>query len=385
MGKITAVIKRTAFIAGNQSMTRFWPVFAGIILLAVFISLQGNLILPPQVIFYLVPGIAILSITAASLFNRTGFIIALAANSLAGVLLYDRYIITGEPAIHVILATLAYSTAGSILISHLKSRELAYRENLEWMSAIDCLTEIYNHRYFQQRLSEELSRVQRNGGDLALAFIDIDNFKPYNDQNGHVLGDRVLKKTAAFFKKQVRVHDVVCRYGGDEFVIILPDTDANNAISLAERLINGYQRQKMPGKVAGNAKLTLSIGISSYPLLGNEKSELIQQADKALYLAKKEGKNRAQVYKENPEQIGDGQVDRKSFDYQSCRHELIHSYRVLMDELAREANSSTAGNLANFSNDYADNTLIMGRALHAGHANLNRDLLAAYVNEIKVH
>ena len=384
MDRVAMTIKRVSLMSGPGSTSRTWlivTVLAGLILIG---TMQALYALPPQIILYLVPGIAILSITVAAITNHTGLIIALAANLLTGVVIYSRWAATGEPVSPVILAILLYSTTASVVISCLKGRERAYKQNLEWMSAVDCLTETYNHRYFQQRLEEELSRANRTGSSVTLAFLDIDNFKLYNDQKGHVLGDRVLKQTAAYLKKQVRIHDIVCRYGGDEFVIILPDTSADNTTSLAKRLISGYSRQKLPGKLADGVKLTISIGISAYPEPSSEKQDLIRQADQALYQAKEAGKNKVRVYqKDDGVQDSNKAMNAGNFSYHTYQHDLIHSYRVLMDELAREA--GLAGTQEILSNKYTDNKVIVGRALSLGHSKLNQNIVNDYLGELKVH
>jgi len=406
MERLTLTIKRAALLSGLQNMNRPWFYIAAATCLLLIFSLQALQSFPPTTQLYLVPAVAILSIIAAALFNYAGLVVSLVANFTAAGLLYRSWILSGEAAIPVMISLLFYSIVGSIIVSYLKGKEQAYRQNLEWLSAVDCMTETYNHRYFQQRLTEELARARRNGSSLALAFLDIDNFKPYNDQNGHVLGDQVLKKTAAFLKKEVRIHDIVCRYGGDEFVIILPETNAGDAALLAERLIKTYNLQQMPGHVDNGKKLTLSTGISSYPQKSKHKKDLISQSDQALYLAKETGKNNVKIFGEDPSENTinpysnhkDGSSDKKNFCYNTCKDSLIGSYRTLMDELARGTRNLPDQNLPDSEEPvnnnhniypqqvvYTDHTLIIGKVLGLGHTKLEKSMLTSCLDEVKLH
>ncbi len=374
MEKLTAGMKRAAFLTGlDQLMNKTCLILAGTSLILLILVHLSGWILPSATTQFLVPALAIISIVAVFLFNHAGLIVALLANFTALALLYNRWSATGEEAIAVIIAMLIYSTLGCMIIFFFKGKEETHRQNLEWMSTIDCLTETYNHRYFQQRLNEEIARSKRNGNPVALLFIDLDNFKAYNDQNGHVLGDRMLRKTADFLKKGVRIHDVVCRYGGDEFVIILPDTDENKAGLLARRLVNYYARQKMSGKPGSKARVTLSIGASSYPGQSRNLAELIQHADHALYLAKEAGKNKTRIYgKSYRESNSATETIHGSFCYNAFKHALISNYRTLMETTPKQtsAGASFTEDPSNGSSNIElkpEQKVIIGRALSLGH------------------
>ncbi len=374
MEKLTVGIKQAAFLAGlDQLMNKAWLCLAGSVLLLLVLARLPEWILPPETQIFLVPAVAIISIVAAFLFNYAGLIVALAANFSATALLYNRWAATGEEAIPVIIALLIYSTLGALIISFFKGKEETHRQNLEWISTIDCLTEIYNHRYFQQRLTEEYARSKRSKTPLALLFIDLDNFKTFNDQNGHLLGDRVLKKTASFLKKEVRIHDIVCRYGGDEFVIILPDTDAEEAGLLAKRLVKTFNMQKLPGRPGTRVRLSMSIGTSSYPDRSSDIKELAQHADHALYLAKEAGKNKTRVYgNDHPEDKGKTKSAKTSFSYKACKHALISNCRAMM----------------NGPKEKYDNTIIIGIALSIGHTGFDDSTLLSCGSKnvkVKVH
>lgn len=160
------------------------------------------------------------------------------------------------------------------------------------LSITDGLTQLFVHRYFQAKLSEEILRARRYNLSLSLIMIDIDNFKLFNDKYGHQTGDMVLQKVTAIIKDIIRFQvDVPCRYGGEELAVILPETKIAEASQTAERI-----RQSIAGstlKVSGfdDLKITVSLGISSYPTHAHDKNSLIESADKALYQSKNSGKN----------------------------------------------------------------------------------------------
>jgi len=156
----------------------------------------------------------------------------------------------------------------------------------------DSLTELWNHGYFQYLLQSELDKTKASGLAMSIIMLDIDDFKIYNDTLGHQAGDKALKELALLLKNQSRRMDFVCRYGGEEFTIILPQTNKKETFLIAERFradIENYrfsQEEILPHK-----KFTVSIGISSYPEDGLTGSQLISNCDKALYKAKSKGKN----------------------------------------------------------------------------------------------
>lgn len=164
-------------------------------------------------------------------------------------------------------------------------RELAFR---------DGLTGIYNRRFFQEALDLELMRAQRYGRTFALFIFDVDNFKSINDAHGHTIGDLVLINISKAVQDIVRMTDIFARFGGDEFVIIMPETDINSASIVAENLRSRIET--LTTSVDGlSIEAMISIGFTSYsPALGDKsKEEIISMADKALYIAKHSGKNSA--------------------------------------------------------------------------------------------
>mgnify|MGYP000498292900 CR=1 FL=1 len=159
-------------------------------------------------------------------------------------------------------------------------------------SHTDSLTNLWNHGYFQYLLQTELEKAKATNSPLSLITIDIDDFKVYNDTLGHQAGDSILKEIAQLLKNQSRKMDYVCRYGGEEFTIILPQTDKREAYLIAERLRQDVERHMfIHEEILPNKRMTVSIGISAFPHDGQTPSEIISFSDKTLYQAKHSGKN----------------------------------------------------------------------------------------------
>ncbi len=167
---------------------------------------------------------------------------------------------------------------------YFKSQELAFTDEL---------TGIFNRRYFNQRYQREVTRAMRYKRQLSVLMIDIDHFKQYNDTLGHIKGDQALEQMARLLESNIRKADVLCRYGGEEFVIILPEIDAGHAQRAAEKLRKATfdapfeQEQLLPDR-----RLTISIGVASFPENGTTAYQTLHMADLALYQAKEEGRNR---------------------------------------------------------------------------------------------
>ena len=162
---------------------------------------------------------------------------------------------------------------------------------------IDGLTGLYNHRYFYDVLTEKVKECREKNGCLALLFIDIDYFKVYNDLYGHQKGDEALKTIATKMKEVLRKDDIVSRYGGEEFSVILQDTYENEALEIAERLRRVIHEHYFQGEEnMPNKSLTISVGVSLFPSKAESEVELIRSADEALYKAKFLRKNRVESY-----------------------------------------------------------------------------------------
>ena len=180
----------------------------------------------------------------------------------------------------------------------LERAEWQQRANqFQLMSITDPLTGLHNRRYLEARLAEELSRSKRYNYPLSFMMIDIDDFKLYNDLNGHQAGDRALEITAQCLRAALRKVDVASRYGGEEFSILLPQTSLEEAGVLADRIRRKMMTTKFPhGDSQPGGMVTASIGLSSFSPALNSAEAIVRAADRALYHAKRHGKNRAYAY-----------------------------------------------------------------------------------------
>ena len=208
-----------------------------------------------------------------------------------GILMVDNLLSQQEiPAAQV---PLLEAIAGQLSMA-IKNARLF--QGVEELSITDGLTGLYILRYFKQRLKEELYRAERTHGKLSLMILDIDHFKRFNDTYGHPAGDTILATIAERVLANARKIDLTARYGGDEFFILLPDTSPEEALALADRLHHAVADEPVAladGKVL---RLTVSIGISTYPTHAGSIDELIKRADEALYWIKQHGRNRIRLY-----------------------------------------------------------------------------------------
>jgi diguanylate cyclase (GGDEF)-like protein len=171
------------------------------------------------------------------------------------------------------------------------------------LASVDPLTGAYNRRHFKDRLEQELERQRREGGDLALLLLDIDDFKKFNDIRGHLHGDRVLRELVDVIRRSVRIVDVCARFGGEEFAVLMPRANATTAYQIAERIRRNSETHfgsRTPGAYYGGPSPTLSVGVSS-ARPGLPGDALLKEADVALLEAKRSGKNMVRVYREKPE------------------------------------------------------------------------------------
>jgi len=173
-------------------------------------------------------------------------------------------------------------------------------EKLHQLSREDSLTGVYNRRYFDERVVEEIARTKRFGREMALGMVDIDFFKNYNDTIGHPAGDKALATIGEIIRKSIRETDLPFRYGGEEFAIIMPETTAESATAVAERIRSAVEKHPFQGESSQpDGLLTISIGVC---VLANEchsKEEFVSSADRALYKAKSMGRNRVVALSED--------------------------------------------------------------------------------------
>ncbi|MGH7490878.1 MAG: diguanylate cyclase [bacterium] len=174
----------------------------------------------------------------------------------------------------------------------IKELEIA-QEQLRQLAITDGLTELFNHRYFKEHLEQELYRANRHHSEVSLIMIDIDHFKRYNDSYGHPAGDALLRTVGKLLKENIRKIDLAARYGGEEFCLVLADTNKAAAGLVAEkmrRLVEGYTFESLPHHT-GNGRITISLGVATFPVDAGTTNELVKLADQRLYNAKQLGRN----------------------------------------------------------------------------------------------
>lgn len=164
-----------------------------------------------------------------------------------------------------------------------------YVERVKQLAYLDGLTGIFNRRYFEMRVVEEIDRARRFESGMAVLMVDIDQFKRLNDEFGHLLGDEVLRQVSSMFHQQLRKIDVVCRYGGEEFAILLSQTNPQHSLGVAEKLRRLVENWQFPGVPQ---RVTISAGVATFPDHGTTRDELVKSADAGLYAAKQSGRNR---------------------------------------------------------------------------------------------
>lgn len=190
--------------------------------------------------------------------------------------------------IYPLIFSIAAFTVAYIVKYLVKSRDF---EQQYILATTDGLTELYNHRYFQEQIRMQVEQAKRYSSHFSLIIIDIDFFKKFNDTFGHQSGDAVLRQVAQTLRKNVRATDIVCRYGGEEMSIILPNTNKDEAFSTAQKICNCVASKKF--KLTGDKEthVTISLGVATFPFDGDSASTIIEAADKRLYTAKNNGRN----------------------------------------------------------------------------------------------
>jgi len=189
----------------------------------------------------------------------------------------DAFLANDIQALESVADILATATQNARYVDRV--RQLAYR---------DGLTGVFNRRYFDSRLVDEVTRAARYGGGVSVLMVDLDHFKQVNDEFGHMVGDDVLRTVSGIFVRQLRKVDVVCRYGGEEFAVVLPATQGASAAAVAEKLRRAIFNAEFPGVPH---PVTISIGVAEFPVHGITRDDIVRAADAALYNAKEAGRN----------------------------------------------------------------------------------------------
>jgi len=175
-------------------------------------------------------------------------------------------------------------------------RRAREREFYMELSYVDALTGINNRRFLDESLESEIQKAARHGTSVVLLMLDIDDFKVYNDRNGHQKGDQALARLGRLFKSVCRSYDIVTRYGGEEFAIVFPRADKSNAVELSGRIIKEVRETAFEGEdLLPSGSLTVSIGVAAFPEHARDAAGLIRCADQALYAAKRAGKNNIKI------------------------------------------------------------------------------------------
>ena len=253
--------------------TDFW---VDILILAAVIAIVG--------------GIVMLSTSTLFAFLSTAlFTIAYLFISYYIMELYNLWIPVVLPIISI-MAAFALSFLAKYLM---KAKDFEYQYKL---ATIDGLTELYNHRYFQDTLRKQIDIARRYNQSFSLIIVDIDFFKKFNDTYGHQAGDAVLRQVAQTLKKNSRTTDYVCRYGGEEMSIILPNTGAEEALNNANRICKAVAEKPFHLTPVDTANVTISLGVATFPDNAQTPQDLIEWADKGLYYAKEHGRNQVGRY-----------------------------------------------------------------------------------------
>jgi len=256
------VIDQSRTRAGTARTRALWTTYAAFVLAAMVSLFAGATLARP-----LLAGLGAIDKATA----------LLAAGDLSARAVLDGTDELGQLA-------LAFNT----MAEKLEKNEAALRE----LATHDGLTALYNHHTFYVLLGDELARAQRFNRPLSLLLLDIDHFKRVNDTHGHQAGDAVLKRLSELLGREARAIDRVCRYGGEEFTVILPETDLEAAALIAERLRASVEAQPFDVEAGAPLRITVSIGVASWPLQGEGVDTLVAAADTALYAAKRSGRNR---------------------------------------------------------------------------------------------
>lgn len=248
------------------------------------------------------------------------------------------------------------------------------RDKLIQRANTDSLTNLYNHRHFQERLATELSRAERFNRPLSVIMLDIDNFKTLNDTHGHPIGDQVLKGVAKLLTSEVRDIDVVARYGGEEFALILPETPISEASVAAERVRLAVARHCFTGRDGQSIPVTISLGVAQYPIHSAEREGLIMAADLAMYQAKSMGRNRAVAFSNEIRE------DKNPDPYKL--YLLLHATDMSTIEAMAAAVDAKGQRYPGFSRDVMKHSLALAERLGLSEEQQNDVRIASLLHDI---
>jgi diguanylate cyclase (GGDEF)-like protein len=274
------------FLAAPLGFFRFTGLFShtmalvapGVVLVTALAGLRHGILAPR--FFLLAWSVLLVSVI---LFAAKGF--GVIPQALSGTML-----LPGASALESLL--LSFALAERIRMLRRQRQEARRREDhYREMSMSDGLTGLYNKRFYDSRLQSEVDHAGRSGQPLSLMVLDVDNFKQYNDTHGHTEGDKVLSALARIMRQRIRASDIPCRYGDDEFVVIMPATEPQLARLAAERILTGFHNHPFHLGRGGTLWTSLSAGVAHF-LSGDSPEQLMSRADGAMYQAKRDGGNR---------------------------------------------------------------------------------------------
>lgn len=300
--KIVIIGSTAAALHDTKSVPIQDSVYPGVEVHATFFNnmLDNNFIRQSDCLFNTILILCLVMITAAIVMSSTSTVFAVLSTILFALAylfmsyyamdMFNLWIPVVFPIV-AITVTLALTFIAKYLI---KSRDFEYQYKL---ATIDGLTELYNHRYFQDALRAQIEISKRYGQPFSLIITDIDYFKKFNDTYGHQSGDAVLRQVAQTLKKNSRTTDFVCRYGGEEMSIILPNTSAEEALFNAKRINQAVAEKEFQISSTEKGNVTISLGVATFPDDAETPQDLIEVADKGLYYAKEHGRNQVGIVK----------------------------------------------------------------------------------------
>jgi len=231
-------------------------------------------------------GLTVIKISDPSISTLISIII-LTAYIIFASLMLNNYNLWFDIFPQLVFAILTF-TSMFIVKYLLKSKDFEYTYKL---ATTDGLTNLYNHRYFQEHLAKCMAKADKNNSRFAVILIDIDYFKKFNDTYGHQAGDEVLRQVGQTLRKAVKSHDLVARYGGEEMVIVVDKINTENALKAADRICKAVANREFHLSSGVTVHVTISLGVAVYPIDGKTSTELIEYADQGLYRAKENGRN----------------------------------------------------------------------------------------------